>query len=209
VVLTDGTDLEWIQAALPRIVSDRRRVIGLGVDPGCLGSAFDGFEALRLDPEGSHDALWARAQAAGDAPAPAPAPSRPASVFLCHAVADEPALQSAVNYLRRSTGAEVFLCADSIPAGGVWAATILEALRARERFVFAISAASAASTFCAFEVGYALALGLPIGLVGLDGTPPPAFAQHLQAADVPRLLRRRPWLTPPEALIEALLAATA
>ena len=208
VVLTDGTDLDWIQAALPRVVSDARRVIGLGVDPERLGTAFADFEALRLETEGSGDALWARAQAACEAPAPARAIAPPSSVFLSHAVADEPALQGAVDYLRRTTGAEIFLCADSIPAGGPWAATILDALRARERFVFAVSAASAASTFCAFEVGYALALGLPIGLVSLDGTPPPAFVQHLQAADVPRLLARRPWPTAAEALVEALLGVT-
>jgi hypothetical protein len=53
----------------------------------------------------------------------------------------------------------------------------------------------------------ALALGKPIHVISLDGQPPPAHLQHLQAIDADRLQRRKPWLTRQDALLEASLLA--
>ena len=73
--------------------------------------------------------------------------------------------------------------------------------------LFVASEASRDSVFCAFEAGMALALGKPIHLISLDGQSPPVHLQHLQAIDANRLQRRKPWLTPQDALLEASLMA--
>ena len=60
---------------------------------------------------------------------------------------------------------------------------IVGALTARDLFVVLLSEASLASPFCAFEIGYASALGKPLHLISLDGSLPPVFVQHLHAVD--------------------------
>ena len=101
----------------------------------------------------------------------------------------------------------IFVCADSIPTGEQWHARILDELAGAQRVIFVASAAAVTSTFCAFELGFAVARGLPLRIIALDDTPIPPFVQHLQAASVPRLSRRRPWLSPAEALLDALWGA--
>jgi hypothetical protein len=71
--------------------------------------------------------------------------------------------------------------------------------------LFVLSDASRRSTFCAFEAGQAMARDIPIGLVAIDDTSPPAYLQHLQVIEVKRLHARRPWLSRGEVLIEAMI----
>ena len=101
---------------------------------------------------------------------------------------------------------DVFVCGDSIPGGARWWDTILDALRQCDRFVLVLSEDARRSSWCAFEVGAAVAEGKPIQLIGLDGDPPPSFVSHLQMVDVPRMMRQRPWLSADDAIIEALLS---
>ena len=68
-------------------------------------------------------------------------------------------------------------------------------------------AAANASTFCAFEAGLAAAMEKPVFIVSLDGAAPPSHLQHIQSADVPRVVRSRPWLTAEDAALEAVLDA--
>lgn len=125
-------------------------------------------------------------------------------LFVSHSVADEAALEPLVAYLR-ALGVPLFVCADSIKPGTDWSATLRAELEAADAVIWVLSQSALASTFCAYEVGFATALGKPVHRVSLDGTPPPPFAQHLQAQDVLRLRARRPWLDPLDALIEAFL----
>ena len=73
--------------------------------------------------------------------------------------------------------------------------------------IFALSAASAQSVFCAWELGWAAGRGTPVRVVRLDETPPPASIQHLHLSDSVRFARNRPWLDADEARLLALLDA--
>lgn len=128
-------------------------------------------------------------------------------IFLSHAVLDEPRIERPLNILRDIYGAEIFLCADSIHPGEEWSTRIRESLTKSDLFIQLISPASLNSTFCAFEVGMALALGIQIRLIILDDCHPPAYVQHLQAISVSRLIKRKPWLNDKEALLESFLQA--
>lgn len=205
VVISDGADLDLLTAALQRVTGQRQRVLLIGGDPALLRGVFAGSAIAAVAAESHPALLWQRLLAALDAPPAPPALQPPPRIFLSHATADEAQLQPAIAVLRRLS-IEVFVCGDSIPGGARWWDTILAALRQCDRFVLVLSAAARASSWCAFEVGAAVALGKPIQLISLDGRPPPSFVSHLQMLDVPRSLRRRPWLTAEEAVLEALLA---
>jgi hypothetical protein len=170
-----------------------------------IGAAFPGFEVLQACPANPLH-LWRAVTAALDEGTATP-PTRLLSGFLSHAVQDEPLLQGAVDYLREQLGARLFLCADSISPGRPWKHEIESALLASDRFVFFGSAASASSAYCAFEAGFASALRKDIRVVLCDDTPVPAFLASIQAVSVPRTLRRRPWLTEHEVIVDALLDA--
>lgn len=61
------------------------------------------------------------------------------------------------------------------------------------------------SHFCSFEVGMASALQKPLILISLYGSMPHVFIQHLQAIDLPRIVRQKPWLSIEDALLDELL----
>src|SRR6185295_2137333 len=139
---------------------------------------------------------------------PMPASDLPRTLhgaFLSHAVGDEALILSVIDYLRRYFKADLFLCADSILSGTNWQDTISAALFGREYFVSLLSKANLASHFCSFEIGVAYALRKPIRLLSLDGSPPPAFVQHMQFVDLPRLARQKPWLDIQDILVDELL----
>ena len=205
VVLTDGTDVSSVQAMLRRVSAAERRLLVVGVPGGALGAAFPGWPVCTLAAD-EPLLLTREAQRALDAAPRAQASVLP-SVFVSHAVADEGALEAVFDLLRGPLGAKVFVCSDSLEPGRPWRADLEAALRSHERFCFVSSAASVASPWCAFEAGMAVALGKPTRVVSLDGTPPPGFLSHVQMSDVPRLLQRKPWLEPEDALVEAFLAA--
>ncbi|MDP6507243.1 MAG: toll/interleukin-1 receptor domain-containing protein, partial [Planctomycetota bacterium] len=131
------------------------------------------------------------------------------SAFISHAVADESLIMPAVEYLRQYFDAGLFLCADSIETGSVWQKEITEALEAKDCFICLLSEASLASHFCSFEIGVASALEKPLIQISLDGSMPHVFIQHLQAIDLPRIVKQKPWLDVEDALLDELLKVLA
>lgn len=203
IVLTDGSDLDALLAEAARIEAPERRALIVDA-PSSVALAFPGWAVQQVRPATPLE-LWSALRRAVREEA-RPLPLQAPRTFVSHAVADEARLEAPLAALRRR-GVPIFLCADSIPAGAVWHRQIIDALQAAERLVFVLSEASAASSFCAFELGYATARDLPVRIIALDEVAVPAFVQHRQAASVPRLVRRRPWLTAEEALLEALWGA--
>lgn len=203
VVVTDGTDHHHLRPALQRVDAETTRVLAVGADPLLLGGAFPGAAIVPVAEADQPTLLWRNLS--GALHRAVPLPSGVVRVFLSHATADEPRLQPAIEALR-ALGLEVFSCGDSIPGGSRWWDEILSALRACDRFVLVLSPAARQSTWCAFEAGAAIALEKPLQVISLDGAPPPSFLAHIQMQDVPRVQVLHPWLTPAEALLEALLA---
>jgi len=202
VVLSDGTDLAFLAAELERLTA--ASVLGVAVDaPGAaLGKLLAGGPVTSACPDDPRRIWPAVRDALRGESTPAPPLARG---FLSHAAADESWLLPAVETLRRHAGAELFVCADSIPAGSAWREHIETSLRSAERLVFVGSAASFASTYCAFEFGLATALQLPRRVLRVDDTPLPPWMGHIQAVDIPRWRRIRPWLSRADAVEEALL----
>lgn len=203
ILLCDASDLAhlpgWLAAASARSVEV------LAVDVPAAAVQRPGVVVRPVRAEDPLQLWRAVVRALEAEAAPAARPLRRA--FISHAVADEAQLVPVVSSLRRHAGADLFLCADSIAPGEVWLDRILTALEAAEVFIGVLSAAAQASTFCAFEVGYATRAGKPVRLISLDGTAPPVFAGRTQAEDLARRRRAQPWLTADEALAEALLDA--
>jgi hypothetical protein len=204
VVLADSTELDVLAAQVDRVDAGQIRVLAIEADPLLLSRVFPDVPITTLtdvDPAW----LWQAAlEACSGSPGVLPGRRFP-RVFLSHAVADEGSLVGAIEYLRRVTQSPFFLCGDSIGSGEPWQPRILTQLGQAERLLFVLSEASSKSTFCAFEVGQAMAREIPIGLVAIDDTPPPAYLQHLQVIQVSRLHALRPWLSKSEVLIEALI----
>ncbi|MDG1480416.1 MAG: TIR domain-containing protein [Myxococcota bacterium] len=212
VVITDGAELDLLTTSLgrvsgPRGSPPRQRVVLLGGDPALLRGAFPGSAVESVPDEGHPVLLWRRLTQLLDASPPEPSTEPPPRLFLSHATADEPLLQPAIALLRR-LGVSVFVCGDSIPGGARWWDTILSSLHQCDRLVLVLSEAARRSTWCAFEVGAAAAVGKPIRVISLDGQPPPSFVSHLQMFDVPRMLRQRPWLTQEDSVLEAILSSS-
>ena len=152
-------------------------------------------------------ALWTNVVAAvrADATAVPLQPGLRPRVFVSHAVADEGRLFPVLTTLREQYGLELFVCADSIPAGEAWQEEIRRQVSQCDLFLLVSSDAVMHSTYCAFEVGMATALDKRIGVVCLEDEVTPAYLTHLQGLSIPRLLIRKPWLLPNEALLDALL----
>lgn len=140
-------------------------------------------------------------------PFPSPATVSLHPAFVSHAVRDEHLLQKPIRLLREWYGAELFLCADSIPPTANWYQQIETSLRESTVFIGLISQSLVASKFCAFEMGAAMALQKPMYLISLDGTMPPAFVQHLQCVDIPRMQRLKPWLDVEDLVLEEMIKA--
>lgn len=207
VALSDGTDLDWLRPVLASIQAEQRELVVVGVSGALLASAFQGMDVVEV-ADGPGSVVWGRIQAALKAGAhPAPSPHR--RWFLSHASADEAALEPAAAYLREELGLELFLCSDSIQSGTAWQERIVTALDDADALLFVLSRASAASTFCAWELGFAMARDKDIRVVRIDDAPAPATLQHLHMQDLQRTLNSRPWLDADEALLQLLLAAMA
>ncbi len=204
VAIVEGHDLAEVRALVDQVEARARYVWALGAPALAAAAQLSGFEVVALD--GEH-ALWTELRRAARGELALTRPRRLARAFVSHAVRDEGDLLPAVARLRAEHGADLFVCADSILPGTEWESTILRELVSRPVFVSVVSAASTASTYCAFEAGAARALGKEITLVSLDGTRPPAFLQHLHAIDLARRLEARPWLPRSLVLLDALLEA--
>ena len=206
VVVADGHDIDRLQDLRGSVDADSVVVMGVGPGAGALQWAFEDAVHLTVDEEFA-PLLWKRAEAALlSGSAQLDAVERP-RVFLSHSVRDEAAIIDVVDALRDQFEIPIFVCADSIRAGDDWYAEIHDHLARCDVFVFVVSHSANASVFCAFETGVATGLGKPVRVVSLDGHVPPAHLQHIQSADIPRLLQRKPWLTEADALLEGLLSA--
>ena len=205
VVLTDGTDLEGLRAHVAAVSASQKLVLGVGIAAGLLEAVFEGFVVRSVASDDLHLYRAAKhALASGDVAEPARSLQR---AFLSHAVVDEPTIAPALGYLRKQFRADLFVCADSIVGGEDWRRAIVKELDDRPLFVALVSRAFRASTFCAFEVGYAVAKRRRVLAVSLDGEVPPAYMQHLHMTDLVRRQATRPWLDASSLLIDALLQA--
>lgn len=205
VVLTDGTDLDGLRAHVATVRASRKLVLGVGIAAGLLEAVFEGFVVRSVASDDLHLYRAVKgALASGDTAEPTRSLER---AFLSHAVADEPSIAPALAYLRRQFRADLFMCADSIIGGEDWRRAIVKELEARPLFIALVSRAFRASTFCAFEVGYAVAKGKRVLAVSLDGEVPPAYMQHLHMIDLLRRRATRPWLDDASLLVDALLEA--
>lgn len=134
-----------------------------------------------------------------------PLPEKHLRIFASHAVLDEPLLQECFQYLEKQYHSTIFCCAYSIEAGIDWHGTILENLQQADQ-VWAFSSENfTRSTFCAFEIGYAQALGKTILPIQLDTHPIPAYLQQKNAPCVPRKQQQQPWISTKEALLHILI----
>ncbi len=205
IVLTTGIGIVHIKANLARVDARETLVIGVGVSGEVLEWALEGAQYTTI-PSAPDTLLWRAAQDAVDGVRPWSDPQSRPRLFLSHGVADEGILFPAVEALRALYGLSIFLCADSITPGSKWQSEIQENLQACDLFVLVNSDSVQRSTYCAFEVGYASALGTPMRVMSLDETAVPAYLSDIQAPSVPRLLERHPWLNRREAIFECLLS---
>jgi hypothetical protein len=206
VILADGHNLKRLQQWSERCEARERTLIAVGVDPRVIQWAFPGagFMAVSDYPT---ESLWHVVESAVLAqPDVTTALVRPA-VFLSHSAEDERAIYPIMKVLREQLGVTVFLCADSIPAGAAWREEIRRNLDNCDLFLYIASEQANGSVYCGFEAGMAAGLGKRIRVVSLDGSSPPAHLQDIQAAAVPRLMQRKPWLTRSDAILEATLEA--
>lgn len=211
VIVSDGHDLDRIRRVAGRVEAGETWLMPVGAPDGVLSWAFPSARVLRIASD-APALLWKSAEAAVLTPAGSgtdgdPGVSKPPrpSVFLSHAAADEAALFPIIEALRDHLGLRLFVCADSITPGAGWHDEIQDQLRASDLFVFANSEHARESMFCAFEAGMAVSLNKPMRVVGLDSSKLPTHLQHIQALSVGRLQRRKPWLGPVEARMEAFL----
>lgn len=213
VTIVDGTDLQYPTAVQSQIQARQRLVVSLGAARALLQTRLMANRIVDLSHISPLQAFSQIRQLLDEKvpesktsnPESSQEPNSLASAFISHAVKDESLLLPAANYLRDYFQADLFLCADSIPSGSNWQDSIYTALRQQEIFVVILTQAVLASHFCSFEIGMAHALNKPILILSLDGSRPPAFIQHLQAIDLPRITQQKPWLTLADVLLEELL----
>ena len=122
-------------------------------------------------------------------------------LFLSHAILDEPMLMTVISKLRDQFGLHIFVCADSLEAGGRWRDDIQSALDDSDLMLITFSEHLRNSTFCAYEIGYAHGRGLKTIAISLDGTVPPQYLSHLQCIELPRRQAIMPWYSTQELLL--------
>ena len=204
VVVSDGLGLAELKRQIGRVNSERLSLVVVDQEADALAWAFEGAEIAGRVDSGSPN-LWGQIEALVSAPTePIAATDKPV-VFVSHAVADEGRIFPAIRALREHYGLELFVCADSIQPGRAWRQEIDAELQRCDLFLVLASEHLNRSVFCAFEAGYAMGQGKPIRIVCLDREGPPAALKDIQGADVTRLIARKPWLDPPDAILEACL----
>ncbi|MEE2752093.1 MAG: TIR domain-containing protein [Myxococcota bacterium] len=207
IVLTDGHDISGLHEKVARVDARERVLITVGIEPAVASWAFEGWNSVHI-PESGPAMLWRAAETALEqVPRPASTRGEPPRVFLSHSVKDEGKIFEVIDTLRKDFGIPIFVCADSIASGTDWLNTIRTELHGCDLVLFLASSDANNSAFCAFEVGFASALGKPIHVVCLDASTPPLHLENLQAIQTDRLRARKPWLGASDALLEACLEA--
>ena len=205
VILSDGTDVQWLHNKITRVEAEKVRVVGIGVPIEVLQWAFPDYPCAEISDEKT-TALWRSVVSAiSSEPGQTILQNVPPKVFVSHAVADEGLLFPVLDVLRKQYGVELFVCADSIPVGDAWQDEIRRQLSTCDLFLLIASPAVMKSTYCAFEVGMATALDKPIRVIALEEEATPSYVAHLQGMCIERLLLRKPWLSPDEGLLDAML----
>ena len=206
VMLTAGLGVDYVRAARTRVETNDSLAIGVGVPEGLVNWALPESNYVTVPSEPA-TTLWPTVVAAIEgASSAAHSQARP-SVFLSHSVADENLIFPPISALRDHYGLKVFVCADSIEPGSRWQDEIRTKLEACDIFLLINSRSVTKSTYCAYEVGMANGLGKPVRMVNLDESAPPNYLTHIQSVSVPRLLERKPWLNPEDAILDGLLTA--
>lgn len=206
IIIHDGHQLEALTHQAQSISHQARRVISIGAPlPRSLASSdmpCHSFE-VTLDEVAQLKDLHATVQSLLNAPPPQQRLSS-VNVFISHAVRDEGLLMPSVQKLRAHYGLSIFVCSDSITLGEDWYTQIERNLRESDLVIALGSRHAYQSTFCAFEMGIARALDLPIYPVLLDDAPPPTYLQHLNAVSVERILNASPWLSRGDGLTQGI-----
>ena len=208
IIIHDGHHIAELTSHLDKIVHRERRIINLGCPlPQSLSSQtvpYCSFE-ISLDEVNRLQTLHKTVKSLLNAPPPTPHLLHP-RIFISHAVHDEALLIPSIRQLRTHYQLQVFICADSITLGDDWYTIIERNLRQSDFVIAACSDHFTQSTFCAFEMGMARALELPIYPMLLDHNPPPHYLQHLNAVNVTRLMNTYQWLSRQDALLQAIFS---
>jgi hypothetical protein len=207
IIITDGGDIEYVTTELKRIKASELLVLAVGIPPEALGHRFPKSRIVPIQ-EFPLPALWHQAEKACMGDSIQASPNKPLDIFLSHSSQDENLLLPAINFLRKNLGFRFFVCADSIEPGSKWLPKIKAELQNSDVFIYVSSTSSNHSTFCAFECGCAMALGKNIRIISIDEVPPPAHIQDIQALELPRFMKRKPWLDFTQALIEAFMVSS-
>ena len=203
ILLSDGSDIEYLHQEMNRISSSQERLLAIGIPVEIVSKAFLSLSSYhQIDDD--FRTLWMSCQRALENPT-YPTQQMYSSLFISHAVQDEQGILPIVQYIRQHFSIEIFLCTDSIRSGSNWYQTIVEQLAQSQKVIAINSADFGSSTFCAFEMGISRALDKDLSIINLDDSPLPAHLQDIQSRFVPRYQRNKPWLTIKEALSELLL----
>jgi hypothetical protein len=203
VIITDGTDIEYLQQELNRLRYTTLTILAIGVPIAVVSRAFPKTKNMH-QIEKELPAMWIDCtnslQSINSITTKAFS-----SIFISHSVQDEPTLLPIVKYIRRFFNIEIFMCTDSIYSGTNWYQMITESLQKSQKVVAINSHGFTSSSFCAFEMGMARAFEKEVSIITLDNTSVPAYMQDLQSNYLERYQRNNPWLDRNDALIEVLM----
>ena len=205
IVLHDTDDLSLLLQHVERISHHKRRIISIdGPTPPILRKhpAQLAFQVQSSPLKQLLDAVDQVLNATESA-----VQQLPERIFMSHAVSDEARLLPSIERLRHQYDCHPFLCADTIPAGQRWHDEIESALRSSHVVLAFCSESYNRSTYCAYEIGFAQALEIPVRPILLDGQAPPAFLQHLNAPSIPRIQKNNPWFSDTDSMTAAIFFA--
>lgn len=202
IILHDSDDLQPLATYAQKIHHTRRRVISIDCpSPDVLNGD---PPAIRISIESMPFKQFIDAASNAINQTVSSDFNIPKRLFVSHAVKDEARIMPVINRLREHYRCTVFLCADTIPAGANWQIKIEDELRDSDVVLVMCSKNLNQSTFCAYEVGLAKGMRIPIRPILLDEIPPPIFLQHLNAPSVSRINKTRPWLNESDAIASAV-----
>ena len=205
ILIHDSEDLTPLIEVIHRIKHQQRRIISIDCLPSTTLHAHPNTLGFRVDSS-PLDTMCTQIDHVLNA-SKSQEHQLPDGIFVSHAVADEVMINPSIRRLRTQYNSQPFVCADSISAGQNWNQEIEGALRQSNVVLAFCSNDYLKSSYSAYEIGFAHALNTPVRPILLDGSPPPAFVQHLNAPSVPRILRNNPWYSTTDAMMVAIFRA--
>ena len=203
VLITDGTDIEYLNQELQRLRYTKLTILAIGVPIAIASRAFPNSDNHHQIQK-QINSLWVECVAALTAKNHIEQAAC-TSIFVSHSVQDEPLLLPIVQYLRKAFSLTIFMCTDSIYSGANWYQTIVDSLQQSQKVLAINSKDFSASTFCAYEMGMARALNKEVAIITLDDSTVPAYMQDLQSTYIERYHRNNPWLDRNDALVELFM----